>query len=592
MFCRIPASQDASAPIINIATIADLLNPTKHRLWELPLNVEGRVYVRDFHRTLKLLYSRENINNPSFRQAVLPFNPRGHGVAETIFNQFIQHIPDHLLYTLNWLHVQVPSGNTVRIYRFRFQDYSSSSICEVLIDYSDRTFNNGQEAATWFTEAATLLEDYFITKGSLLWSSGSTQSTHNFGSTLSSFITNRKYISDGRTSYTARQMLNFFNNSSDITLSAETINGTWANGPRFTMPINYENRSRLYQVFGYSTDVTSLLPGKRKLPNEGTPVYVGVELEVSTDYEINELIDASKELFFVAKQDSSISGRKRNKMELVTVPGSFKYLKKQYALWFNNLDYQKFDCTNDTNNGMHVHIDRRSFDDDYHIRNFCWFINNPANTPFIVAVSDRGSLQAMQTYCPIYNYPPNYTRTQGFKAAHRLIEHSRGATHLKGGWAGGKTLEVRIFRGIVSYAAITKNLEFVESVFLFTQSLRSYREMSLSNYINWLFSQPVNRFAVLKKFLEQQDISKFLVAAEVKDVIFNESDPGKIIQLLSKSGLTINNHHIAYLNKGKKRTFVLDKETGAISVTQTNLFKLSNLDIDLAKKFTHPVRAA
>ena len=593
MLCRIPSSLVEGAPIINIESLADLFNPHKHSLWRGELHTTGYMRVSEVIKALKALYSRENVSNPEFIRTFFPVNRFAqHPHVTTIFHDFIARIPDEYLYALNWLHVQAYSSTALKVYRIRGNNYSRDTIFEYSLDFDDRSFTNGEEAALWFTAKAREFNTTAMANPDRGWSNSIHNGSMPIGSAYSMMVTGRKYISDGRTSYTAYSLDNILSNTSNATINAEGTGGQFSVPIRVSIPIDYTNRARLYNIFSYTTDVTTLLHGKRKLPSEGTPVYIGVELELATDYSIEQLINASKELFFVAKQDSSITGRKPNKMELVTVPGSFKYIKKQYAHWFNNLDYQRFDCTNETNNGMHVHIDRRSFDDDYHIRNFCWFINNPANTPFIVAVSDRGSLSAMQTYCPIYNFPPQYTRTQSFKASHRLIENSRGATHLKGGWAGGKTLEVRIFRGIVSYAAIVKNLEFVESVFHFTQSLRSYREMTLSSYINWLFSQPANRFTILKKFLEQQDIAKFLVAAEVKDIIFNENDPDKIVQILAKSGLTLNNNHISYLNKGKKRTFVLDKTTGVVSVTKSNLFKLADLDISLAQRITQPTRAA
>ena len=69
----------------------------------------------------------------------------------------------------------------------------------------------------------------------------------------------------------------------------------------------------------------------------------------------------------------------------------------------------------------------------------------------------------------------------------------------------------------------------MESVFHFTQSLRSYREDD-SEQLHQLAVLPACQpFTILKKFLEQQDIAKFLVAAEVKDIIFNENDPDKIV---------------------------------------------------------------
>lgn len=606
MSIQIPFSRD-DLSLRRAGTIHDLFNPNKHNLW-LP-GSRTPMLVQSFHNILSAIISRENVNN--FDEFFIPLflpayrNNNANRQGQPNFIQFVKdvvaQIPDQHLWTLPFILFTPSNQNVTDVHVIRWTDYTSGNGFSFTWDETRRHFSNTTASNTDYTSPLHLILD-FCERFNTYWDANSTRNIAESPMTwhpalehLFRMLRGRGYATLGSrgdgSGVTPINVQTAITNSPEATVEIQWTNGgsPWVS---VKVPITYSNRHLLYQVFQYTQDVTTMLNGPRKLKSEGTPVYIGVELELTTNYTINNLIDATKEPFFIAKQDSSISGSKPNRMELVTVPGSFKYLKQQYALWFNNLEYDKFDCTTNTSNGMHVHVDRKAFDDDYHIRNFCWFINNPANTPFIVAMSDRGSLQAMQHYTPFLQFPNNSTRTTAFKKCHRLIEGHRGATNLKGGWAAAKTVEVRIFKGIVSYTAIVKNLEFVESVFHFTQSLRSYREMSLSAYIDWLFKTPTNRFSILKKFIENQDIEKFLITADVKDIIFNESDPEKIAQMLIKSGIKLTNDHVSFLNKGQKRTFTLDKDSGVLNVLKTNIFKLANLDVDLAKRFTRTSNAA
>jgi hypothetical protein len=185
-------------------------------------------------------------------------------------------------------------------------------------------------------------------------------------------------------------------------------------------------------VFPYSTNVVKILGDKetsvkktksgRMVPREDRPVLFGVELEVATDHDASTLIDAQDEVFFICKDDVTISGRGKNKVEMVTMPMDMrshrqhwgKFLSKFYDQ--NTKCYNGFDNTTQTNNGMHIHISRSSFaakppvkEDELpkslriptsstlflkqtnfnHLKNFTWFIVHPAHAAFILAISER-----------------------------------------------------------------------------------------------------------------------------------------------------------------------------------------------------------
>lgn len=577
-----------SSEYISLPSLIDVFNPTKHHYWDNRFTF-NRITAGQWRSIMRCFWTRENISNMDefYHPVVLGIlsitpNPN----LTQIIAETVQLLPDDALWFFNFCRITQRNGS-YRLETINWSNYSRDTNFSFGWDTTITNHPNAADLADKILEIANRFNT-FIDQNQNKHCYDWLRSLFPCGNLFYSMCTSNEYINSNRGHYTAESLRRELLANTEATLS---FNRNFSS-LTVTIPITYANRSLLYSIFPYSTDITAMIPGKKKLPTEGTPIHVGVELEVSTDYNVNHLIDASAELFFIAKQDSSITGKKSQRMELVTVPASFKYLKKQYALWFNNLDYNMFDCTVETNNGMHVHVDRQAFDDDYHIRNFCWFINNPANTPFIVAMSDRGSLEAMRHYTPFLQFPSHSTRTTAFKSCHRLLDGHRGATNLKNGWANAKTVEVRIFRGIVSYAAIVKNLEFVESLFHFTQSLRSYRELSLGCYIKWLFNTPPNKYSILKKFIQSHDLNRFLLVADIKDLIFNETDPDKIAKILMGSKLRITNDHITYLNRGRKRTFTLDKDTGQINIIKTNTFKLANLDIDLAKRISGNITRA
>lgn len=578
-----------SSEYVSLPNFIDVFNPTKHNCWNNEFTDNGIVTAGQWRSIMRCIWTRENVTNYDEFYYPLMFGTTptesNTELIETIA-ETVRLLPDDALWFLNFCKVIRRSGN-YRLETINWSDYSHGNQFSFNCNIIYSSHSNATDLAARILETANHFNT-FVNRNQEKQCYNWFRSMFHCANLFFSMCTGGEYANNGQERYNAENLRRKLLVNTEATLSFNRN----LSSITVTTPITYANRSLLYSIFPYSTDITAMIPGKKKLPTEGTPIHVGVELEVSTDYNVNHLIDASAELFFIAKQDSSITGKKSQRMELVTVPASFKYLKKQYALWFNNLDYNMFDCTVETNNGMHVHVDRQAFDDDYHIRNFCWFINNPANTPFIVAMSDRGSLEAMRHYTPFLQFPSHSTRTTAFKSCHRLLDGHRGATNLKNGWANAKTVEVRIFRGIVSYAAIVKNLEFVESLFHFTQSLRSYRELSLGCYIKWLFNTPPNKYSILKKFIQSHDLNRFLLVADIKDLIFNETDPDKIAKILMRSKLPITNDHITYLNRGRKRTFTLDKDTGQINVIKTNIFKLADLDIDLAKRISGNITRA
>lgn len=339
------------------------------------------------------------------------------------------------------------------------------------------------------------------------------------------------------------------------------------------------DRRMVSRLLNYSANVLDFLPYTIKGPKEPKAILYGVELEACGDYTVPELIDAQKDLFFIAKQDGSIHGDKPNAYELVTVPASLKAHKRLWAEFFEKVDYTAFDTSRDTGNGMHVHIDRKSFT-QRHLNRFTWFITNPANTDFMLAVSERPTKKNFEEWARLPNHFVHSSKIQASKGANVTNSGIRGAVHFK----RDKTVEVRMFKGIVSYATVVKNLEFVDSVYHYTQQTMLC-QLGLKHYLAWLQNTPKNKYQMLKTFLAEIKTADMVAAAEVTEYIWKESRDHIVVEKLNNAPFTITNTHITALNKKRrKRTYIL--KSGKVLCVSPSGGLLAKLDQSVQKRQT------
>jgi hypothetical protein len=349
--------------------------------------------------------------------------------------------------------------------------------------------------------------------------------------------------------------------------------------------ITNEHRDALYRILNYSTNPCNMLQWPRKAEREQKPVLYGVELEIATSYDIRPIIDAQKELFFIAKQDGSITGSGRTKAELVTVPMSLRAHKKDWAHWFRKLDYTQFDCTTQTNNGQHIHIDRQAFLNNTHRDNFIWFFLNPCNKEFITAMSER-TPSSMAMFAPLPSFGSSASLVKCYRNIYTLASGMRGAINVS---SNKPTVEVRLFRGIVSYASILKNLEFVDAAFHFTQDLR-FQQNTLDGFFLWLNGLPRNRYKVLRKYFGMiAKLPMMIDTATLSATIYNINDPVKVIEAVNSSKLKISSHIATILNKNRKRTYIFNKKTGMLELDQSFKSKVAFLDRKLEAIYTRDV---
>lgn len=266
-----------------------------------------------------------------------------------------------------------------------------------------------------------------------------------------------------------------------------------------------KNIDRYKQIYPYSSDVIKLLNRKSIiLKNENNPILYGLELEVASEYTVSKLIDvaAIKDLFFLCKSDASITGNGTYKYEIVTIPMSLKAHRYYWAHMFSHLNYELFDTSTNTQNGLHLHVHKNNFKSDEHINRYLFFINRPDNYPAILSISERDE-PGLSRYCAmitrkekelkndyitrIKHYPDRHIGTNctwlRAEGNHRRI---------------GSTLETRIFKGITSYNSMIKSIEFKDALIHYTLDNTS---TLFNDFYNWLLNTSQYRYSTLKEFL-------------------------------------------------------------------------------------------
>lgn len=286
--------------------------------------------------------------------------------------------------------------------------------------------------------------------------------------------------------------------------------------------VDPNDRSAHHRVYNYSQDVTQLIPGPYEDKRGGT--LYGVELEMSTDYREKDIIDAFPDLYGILKSDSSVTGSKMNRWEFVSKPASLRQHKIQWAGFFKKLELDKFDMSDKHNNGFHVHVDRQAFESDtMHLKKFAWFFTNPVNHEFLFIMSNRDR-HSLDSYSRIVN-------AKSVVHAERQAQSGGKMTALNFGKP--KTIEVRLFKGIVSFATILMNLELVDSLVEYTR-VASYSKCDFQNYLEWLDFHSGSSYRSLRLCLKEHDFSRLLIIGKIKSAFSAGMKPREIQNTLNR----------------------------------------------------------
>jgi hypothetical protein len=232
-------------------------------------------------------------------------------------------------------------------------------------------------------------------------------------------------------------------------------------------------------------------------------VHFGMELEISTNLSTLEIqhiiaeVEPKQEPFFIFKQDGSVSGRYSNLVELVTVPCTPRYLRKNWKIFFEKLDRlakakgktigDYFDTATGLNNGLHIHVSKDSFLDRSHTNKFltAWHQWDDDAVGVIADAACRPNGYKDHGYCRIYkpyqDTAPSAGVGHGIPKFKRAAAQRSLAKRLKGIRVGERstvahdgnsaTVEVRVYQGIFDIGHILRSISFTEAMFEYCQNI-------------------------------------------------------------------------------------------------------------------------
>jgi hypothetical protein len=349
------------------------------------------------------------------------------------------------------------------------------------------------------------------------------------------------------------------------------------------------DRTYLHKIHNYTSDVTKLLPGPLREEGEECDNLYGIELEVAANIPPNKIIDATTKPYCCAKSDATITGSMGQRYELVSTPATIKAHKKAWAQIFSEVDYKNFDVTRNTDNGFHVHVDMNAFKnkdniaDHTHQKQFAWFFCNPLNKDFHLLVSERDA-SSFQRFTPLPGFD-GQSLIMGYQnILAYIVPPFRGIVHFKKGKNGNFiTIEVRLFKGIVSLGSICKNLEYVDSIFHFTQK-SNFQTNNISRYLDYLEGTPANQYSTLKEFFKRVELDDIKECSKIRHLLWNCTDPDQVLRKFKLNKITPSKAHLDVLHSLVKGAKFSINKNGELVVTETNRSRLYDLDLILQAK--------
>lgn len=275
-----------------------------------------------------------------------------------------------------------------------------------------------------------------------------------------------------------------------------------------------------------SESLPTIVGTRKSSPLE--PLYLGVELETEPlnphgSLSLEELTKMCKGLdnWAIWKRDGSLNYDGR---EIVTLPMTLDAHRVCWEQFFKTKPHEYLSSWKSGNCGLHVHINRAGMTPLTQGK-LIEFINHPDNLEFVEAIAGRKLKD--HRYCKV-EPDKGLLEGQSFRkdSKGKPIRHVEGnsnpdydsrytATNISS-HTGGRTIEIRIFRGNVGRNGVMRVLEFCTSLCEFlslnTTSIRS--TSSWLDYITWLGEQTVYprypelyRWACFKKYLFPKVVS-------------------------------------------------------------------------------------
>ena len=236
----------------------------------------------------------------------------------------------------------------------------------------------------------------------------------------------------------------------------------------------------------------AMLPNEKKTEKEN--LYFGIELEVGYQRNCpkNKIHQLIEEKFLkglaICKSDGSVN----NGFEINTVPMTFNYIKT------SNIFFDFFDKTknwlrsyNMSNTGIHIHVSKKPLS-TMQIGKMLEFTNSRKNRNYIIDLSGRNP----NSYCQINDVlKVKHIALKEFGTDGRELNNSEcnALDKMRDKYQAinlqhDETVEFRIFKGNTKPQAISRYIEFVHALVMFSKNT-SPNNLDYDSFINWVATQ-------------------------------------------------------------------------------------------------------
>ncbi len=201
--------------------------------------------------------------------------------------------------------------------------------------------------------------------------------------------------------------------------------------------------------------------------------------------------------------------------EMVSIPATLGFHKRFLMHEFFAKDFHK-GLLSGNNNGMHVHISKKSFDRDS-LKRFIWFINNLDHRNFVSEIAGRPLGRVI--WCkpnplkPFYAGPgitENLTST-GIRLTEDLVQiisdqdEDPDREIAVNTFTGLPTVELRIFQSPLKLGGLFRNLEFTEAVVKFAKETTDLNMITIKHFKAFVEAKKY-RYPHLNRFIKKEKL--------------------------------------------------------------------------------------
>jgi len=279
----------------------------------------------------------------------------------------------------------------------------------------------------------------------------------------------------------------------------------------------HSNPSLQYHYVNKNNEIKSL----NEIGNLKNELLVGIECEIEAREHINQY-DEKATAWTIAHESSNLfwtcrDGSVSRGFEVISHPSTFDVFRKldlNQILLRHRKDYRGFYSSNC---GIHIHVNRSAFDGETHLFRFLSFINK--NVKFSKVIGQRRGTGG--DWCQYSSNDVDRCKSEivsKYKRKDKRPVRPFSDRYKAVNLMNSATIEVRIFKSNLDEQGFRKNLDFVESLFYFTQQSGNVNFNDLSKYCSYI-AKNQKSYPNLFEFLCREDVK-----GEVSEIIINNNN--------------------------------------------------------------------